>query len=383
MLCGPSGLIDRFVRDDLGLPPAPAAHNFKDLLDDSSRAKSQAFFEAMRESGLAFGWELNVVVQDAPVTLHFVGGLAGDQYLVCGVLSEDKLLGFLEEITEIDSEQACQFRFTARQLLAVRTQQLSSYQLYDELSRLNNELVNTQRELHKSNQRLRQINEEKNRAIGIVAHDLRNPISIIQMYSTYLLQVAGGRLDAEEREGLDTMLQTAKSMSQLVNSILDTAAIEAGKLQLRLAAIDASEFLQGIVKRMRPIARESQVDLALDVAPNFQQSFQGDATKLEQVFCNLIDNAVKYSPSGEVVRVTAAPNGKMLDICVADRGPGIAAEILAGLFRPFTTGPQGRGRAGTGLGLSIAKNIVTGHGGAIKVDSAPDRGTRFTVSLPC
>ncbi len=382
VICRGDGVVERFVRDDLQIADHFVGRSFKLLLDESSRAKGQAFLDAVRFTGAAFDWELDACLGELPQTLHFVGGWTGDGYLICGIQSRHSVLAYLEELAGINNEQANLVRDAVKQILVTRSRRLSDAGVYDEMSRLNNELVNTQRQLHKQAAQLNRMNEEKNRALGVVAHDLRNPIAILQMYSEYLILAADARLNEEERDMLRTMHQTAESMNRLVNNVLDVSSIEAGRLQLELTLIPIVPFLDGLVKRFRPIARKSGVELDLDANSSADAEINGDAGKLEQVFNNLIDNAVKFSPAGERVRLNLSSDPEYVIVRVSDRGPGIDPETQRNLFRPFVSGAARDGKGGTGLGLSIAKRIVEGHRGRIEVESSGGPGTCFRLTLP-
>ena len=384
VICRLDGRIERFVRDDLHLAEQYCGRPFKDLLDSASRAKAQAFLDAVRFTGAAFDWELDVLVGVIPRTLHFVGGSTGEQYLICGIQSRQDVLPYLEELAGINNEQLVLVRDAVKQMLTTRTQRLMDGGVYDEMSRLNNELVNAKRELQKQTSELSRLNEEKNRALGVVAHDLRNPISVLHMFSEYLLVALEDRLRDDEREMLRTMRQTADSMGRLVHDVLDVSAIEAGRLALDMTPVDVAPFLGSLVSRLGLIARKAGVELRLETSDAADLQVRADPGKLEQVMNNLIDNAIKFSPAGEQVRLRAFPEDAHVVIRVSDCGPGISAEARANLFRPFTpadVGPNGRPR-GTGLGLSIAKRIVDGHGGRIEVESTPGEGACFQVTLP-
>lgn len=254
--------------------------------------------------------------------------------------------------------------------------------LFDELSRLNNELATSQRDLAKSNVELDQLNKQKNELLGIAAHDLRNPLQVILIYSQFLIDEAAVSLGPEHLEFVRTIRRSSEFMLRLVEDLLDTARIEAGTLELDLVPVDLGGLVERNVALNRVLAepKGTHINLYRDGVGEMVL----DTAKIEQVLNNLIGNAVKYSPPGSTVEVRLAAADGGASIAVRDQGQGIAAEEMDRLFQPFKTGPS-RGTAGeksAGLGLAIVKRIVEGHRGAIRVEPANGGGSEFQVFLP-
>jgi CheY-like chemotaxis protein/nitrogen-specific signal transduction histidine kinase len=249
----------------------------------------------------------------------------------------------------------------------------------DELSRLNNELTNLQRELSKKNAVLSRLNEEKNTWLGVAAHDLRNPIASIKAHAALLLD--GGLEPAQERAALETIGRAAEQMLGLVNDLLDVSAIESGRLDLRAERCalhelvgQRVEFFQLIAGRKRIAIRDALEEAAVELDPG----------RIEQVIDNLISNAVKYTSPGGAVWISLALAAEEAVLTVRDEGPGLTDEdrrLLFGAFRRLSAQPTG-GEKSTGLGLAITHRIVAAHGGRIEVESAPGQGATFRVRLP-
>lgn len=254
---------------------------------------------------------------------------------------------------------------------------------YDEFSRLNNELATSQRELARRNAELGRLNEQKNQFLGIAAHDLRNPLEVILTYSQFLLDEASGRLEPEQVEFVEAIRSSSEFMLSLVENLLDLAQIEAGRLELDLATVDLGGLLERNVSLNRTLAQKKNIEVLLSCPPDLP-ALRIDAPKIEQVLNNLIGNAVKFSPRGSTVEVGAEDRGDGVVLRVRDQGPGVPADELDKLFRPFgrTRVQASGGEKSTGLGLAIVKKVVEGHGGKIQVESAPGEGTTFYVSLP-
>ena len=230
------------------------------------------------------------------------------------------------------------------------------------------------------NEKLKAANADKDRYLGIAAHDLRNPLSSIRGLSELMLETP---LEPEQqREFLGTIRRTSNELLSLVNDLLDVAVIESGKLDLRLKDQDVARLVDRRVRLLEPQARGKQIKLVMD-APG-PQTASIDAARFSQVIDNLVSNAIKFSPSGTTMEVTLRPGKDSFVLSVQDQGPGIPEEERKLLFRSFqklSARPTG-GEKSTGLGLSIVKRIVDAHGGRIDVESGSNGGTRFTVTVP-
>lgn len=253
--------------------------------------------------------------------------------------------------------------------------------MFDEMTRLNNELVNLQRELAIKNQRLEQLVREKNHLLGIVSHDLRDPIASIQLDSGTLKY--GQSLNREQREVLDHIEKVSNDMLKLVNDLLEASSIEIGGLKLKPVETDITELLAEAVSFFQPFARKKNIDLKLETH-GMLPKLNVDSQKIDQSVKNLISNAIKYSPQNTSVRVVVEEADSELTVCVRDQGPGLPQKETAELFKPFASGPARApgGERGSGLGLSIVKRFIEAHHGRVWVDSEPGRGSEFCFALP-
>mgnify|MGYP006292719293 FL=1 len=267
----------------------------------------------------------------APITLVCHVQRVADGYLVCGA---------------IDAEEV---RRMERQILA-----------------LNRELSNTTRALHKSNAELAVLNRLKNQFLGMAAHDLRKPAGVIETYVGFVLDEAGDRLESEHLDFLKTIRDMGRDMSRLIDDFLDVSMIESGKLELHLQQARIGDVLERARRLVAPNAQRAGVTLDVDVTGEMPL-FSMDCGKMEQVFANLLSNAVEYSPGGGRVRVHARSAAGSIEVSVCDQGPGITDEQKRTLFNAFARGktPKAGSRRSIGLGLMIAKKIVESHGGQI------------------
>ena len=230
------------------------------------------------------------------------------------------------------------------------------------------------------NEKLTKVNADKDRYLGIAAHDLRNPLSSMRGLSELMLEAP---LEPEQqREFLETIHRTSDETLTLVNDLLDVSVIESGKLDVRRADQDVAKLIQQRIRHLEPHARNKKIDVTVD-APGVQRA-SIDAARFSQVIDNLVSNAIKFSPSGTTVRVALQSSNGSFAFSVQDQGPGIPEADRKLLFRSFqklSARPTG-GEKSTGLGLAIVKKIVDAHGGTIDVESGSGGGTRFTVTAP-
>ncbi len=228
-----------------------------------------------------------------------------------------------------------------------------------------------------------QVQRLKDEFVGVVSHELRTPLTAI---IGFLKLLEGGVATplAEQQKPLVAMaLSNSLRLGSLVDDILDLDRLDAGRMPLRPAPVDAVELARTVVEQLGGTATVDDVALTLDV----EQSplvVTVDAARVSQALTNLVGNALKFTPAGGSVRVVARHDAAEVLLQVIDTGVGIAEEDRATLFQRFQQvgGAQPGRRKGTGLGLSIAKGIVEQSGGRIDVTSTPGEGSTFTIALP-
>jgi signal transduction histidine kinase len=248
---------------------------------------------------------------------------------------------------------------------------------------LNNELNNLTRELNKKNIQLDRLNKLKDQFLGMAAHDLRNPISSIIMFSELVLESEEYEISDDLRQILEVIKNSSEFMLRLLEELLDVVKIESGKLQLNLEKIKIGDFLRKNIEINTLLAAKKDIKLMLNIPEQLPEIFI-DPVKIEQVVNNLISNAIKYSLNNTTVTVSAFGSGQHVIISVQDQGQGIPKDEMDKLFIPFAK-LSVKGTAGeksTGLGLSIVKRIVTGHLGRIWVESEVGKGSTFHFTLP-
>lgn len=243
------------------------------------------------------------------------------------------------------------------------------------------ELKHARQTLVQLNQKLRDLNDEKNEFLGIAAHDLRSPLNQIIGAAQLVLAdpaLAGG----ESAEMVEIIQRAAEHMNQLVVNLLDANAIERGEMRLNPQNCDMGALAADVVSAHQPRAHAKQQALVF-TPPGPLPAIRADRDSLLQVIDNLISNAIKYSPRGKTVRVRVLSKGHRVRCEVCDEGPGLTAADMKRLFGKFarlTARPTG-GESSTGLGLSIVKKMVEAQQGSVWCESEPGRGATFIVEF--
>ncbi|HOJ02661.1 MAG TPA: response regulator [Bacteroidota bacterium] len=252
-----------------------------------------------------------------------------------------------------------------------------------ELELANKQLRLAQEELERSNEALLRLNEQKNMLLGMAAHDLRNPLYLIEGYSDFLMKHEEPPLAEEHRTIVAAIQSSSAFMVQMINDLLDVHIIETGNFTLNIAEGDFLQELDRVVDMQRFVAGKKSIEITVSKPPSIEP-FPFDAARLQQLMNNLLDNAIKFSFPGSVIEVAVTSDGEQLRFAVQDHGPGIPEKEIRKLFLPFSTTsvkPTGKEKS-TGLGLAIAATIVEKHGGKIWVESTVDKGSRFSFQLP-
>jgi signal transduction histidine kinase len=228
----------------------------------------------------------------------------------------------------------------------------------------------------------KQLDEMKSDFVNMVAHELRSPLVSIRQQNSVLLEGLAGPLEDKQKDFLGKGVKKIDQLLELINDLLDIAKIEAGKAVQHQVPVDLGKALEDIVSLMKPRAEDEGIRLTCSC--NDLRPVQADPKSIDEIFNNLITNAINYSPEGGEVVVSAKGLGEYMEIKVQDTGVGILPEELPKIFDKFyrVKHPKTRKVMGTGLGLAIVKGVVEAHNGTIDVESVPDKGTTFRILLP-
>jgi len=228
----------------------------------------------------------------------------------------------------------------------------------------------------------KQLDQMKSDFVHMVAHELRSPLVAIRQMNYVLLEGRAGPLGEKPQDFVSKASKRIDGLLDLINDLLDLAKIEEGQWVQRQVPTDLGQIIEESIALLEPRAQEQGVTLS-HVCQNLKP-VKADPKSMEEIFNNLITNAISYSPGGGKVSVTAKGLGEYIEITVEDTGVGIPPEELPKIFDKFyrVKHPKTRQVIGTGLGLAIVKGAVEAHHGSIDVESVLDKGTTFRILLP-
>ena len=216
--------------------------------------------------------------------------------------------------------------------------------------------------------------------LAIVSHDLRNPLSTILTSTDRLLEALEDD-GAPTRLALERCQRAARRMTHMISDLVDAASLETGTLSLDQRDNELGRVMSDALDLLSPLADARGLSLTTGLGPDAARAFC-DRERIVQVLSNLVGNAIKFTPRGGHIRVSAEAWGEMVRVAVVDDGPGIAPELIPRIFDRYWHVAQRESRQGAGLGLYIAKGIVENHGGRIWVESTLGRGSTFFFTLP-
>jgi len=238
------------------------------------------------------------------------------------------------------------------------------------------------REIEDKSHQLEIASQHKSQFLANMSHELRTPLNAVLGYAEMLLDGVYGEVAGEAHEILAYIQANGHHLLALINDVLDLSKIEAGQLTLALDDYAIQSVVEAVVSAAQPLARAKGLELQVSVVEDLPLG-RGDERRLTQVLLNLVGNAIKFTDAGSVT-ITATAVGDLLELAVADTGPGIAPADQERIFDPFqqVDNSSTREKGGTGLGLTISRRIVQMHGGTISVESAPGQGSTFRIRIP-
>ena len=247
--------------------------------------------------------------------------------------------------------------------------------------------VTEQRRTTAMNERLLADSEAALRArdevLGLVSHDLRNPVNAVKMLAAAILRSpsnANNAIPAEVLDHASVMLQAANQMDALIQDLLDVTRLEAGRLRLNRQPVAVLDVVNATIDTLRPVAEERSIAIEVNIDASLPL-VDADPDRLLQVLSNLVGNAIKFSTFNSVLKVSAHLSADFITVAVIDSGVGISADELPFVFDRFWQSKR-TNRSGAGLGLAIARGIVQAHGGDISVDSVSGQGTTVRITVP-
>ena len=253
--------------------------------------------------------------------------------------------------------------------MATRVEVRNTGDELDELASLFNGMLN----------RIETLIEGMRGALDNVAHELRTPVARIRGIAEIALQTSQG--PTLEREALSNCIEESDHLLRLLDTLMDISEAQAGTLSLKPELLNIASLLESAVDLYRHVAEEKAIGVSIEASPGLW--LIGDRSRLRQVMANLLDNAIKFTPSGGQIDLKATRLNSDVVISVSDSGIGISSEELERIWDRLYRGNRGRSFPGMGLGLSLVLAIVEAHGGEVEASSSQDGGSTFKVILPC
>ena len=260
-----------------------------------------------------------------------------------------------------------------------------------DLHTLESEVLRTGRQLHDANreivalrERLRVETDEREEILTIVSHELRTPITIIAGFNRLLLGDSAGPLTERQRHFLEESQKGCQRLNSFVANLLEAARQGACVGPLEVAEAPVRECIDAVLGLLAPLLREAGVEARLEIGPDTPRA-RFDPPRVEQVLTNLIGNALRYAPAGSAIQIevrgVAIDGRPLVEVAVADAGPGIPERDRTRIFDPYVQ-VESRRSGGLGLGLAICKRIIDAHGGTIHTEERSGGGARFVFRLP-
>jgi signal transduction histidine kinase len=236
-------------------------------------------------------------------------------------------------------------------------------------------------ELGRLYQELETVSRHKSEFLANMSHELRTPLNAIIGFSDVLHEQMAGDLNEQQLEYVGDVLEAGRHLLSLINDILDLSKIEAGHMELELSDVSVADVLQSGLTMHGERATRGGITLGLSVTPD-EITVQADERKVRQVVFNLLSNAIKFTPPEGRIDVSAQRSDNLVEVTVADSGPGIRPEDLDLIFEEFRQAPGDAGGEGTGLGLPLSRKFIELHGGRLWVESVVGAGSTFRFTLP-
>lgn len=318
----------------------------------------------------------------------------GDILIENGLITSQQLEAALRRQTELAAQGETRALGQTLVEMGVLSRAALDQVLTQQIRRLQTELLNSNRqleqrirertaELQRALDRLKDLNQLKVNFVSNISHELRTPLAQMKGYLAMLDDGLLGSLSAEQADAVSVSVRASERLETLISDLIEFSVSAKGELTLNLQAISVQELGQTLKERAQAKAAKAGVELAVTVEPDLPPVW-ADRDKLGWVLFQLVDNAIKFTPSGGRVHLAAARRENRVLLAVHDTGIGIPENRIGELFEPFhqLDGSSSRRYGGTGLGLALVKRLVESHGSAIQLKSQEGTGSTFFFDLP-
>ncbi|MGA7720568.1 MAG: HAMP domain-containing sensor histidine kinase [Ignavibacteriaceae bacterium] len=363
---------------------------FIDLFVNEYISKALDFIIEIKKSSASFGWELILKPEYSDEPFYFGGALINDGITIFGSKAKVDFTNYLSGISRINEEQLNRIRTLEKEQsnssgFDIHT---SSY-YFDELSRLNNDLIGMQRELfqknaeiNKANEELKKLNSLKDKFFSIIAHDLKSPFQGLVGLTQLIVDGASSFSKAELDASIKELNSSAKNLFKQLTNLLDWARMQRGTIGFGPKNINLFEILSANIELLHNRGEQKGIEIISGVSKDC--FVRADEDMLNSILRNLLSNALKFTKrNGKITIISTEAENHMVEIAVKDDGIGMSPELVEKLFKiEERVGHKGTEReAGTGLGLLLCKEFVERHGGKIWVESKINSGSTFYFTI--
>jgi signal transduction histidine kinase len=307
---------------------------------------------------------------------------------VIPLITQNKVIGVLS----LESTKVANFKRFQKSLNILTNQiaiSIENTSFYNKIKNFNNRLKSeielATKELREKNIELKKMDQMKSDFVSNVSHELRTPLTSISGYTKLLLMEKLGSVNDQQKDCLNIVAEESERLTRLINNVLDLSKLESGKIKFKLEKITIKEIATSTIQTLIHVANDKNITIKLKSIGK-TPDFKASKDLVKQVFINLLNNALKFTPEDGKISVTIKhqKTTNMIDIAIKDSGDGIEKELIPRLFDKFYQVDSSMTRAygGTGLGLVIVKHIIDAHKGKIKVKSKIGEGSEFVFSLP-
>ncbi len=387
LICNKNGQIVNVLFDDLELLTGRKLPvTFLEIIDKDNISKASKFWQEIQSQKFVVDYELLVAKDEGEtIPLKFSAGRYNNRVWIIAAAREEDLEVMLEELMLMNNEQQNLIRRAEKRLRKLnKTTDPSSFDPYDEMSKVNNELINAQRELVKQNEKIVHLNrqlQESNRELEhfaySVSHDLKEPLRMVRSFMKLLNERYSDGIDEKGKKYIHYAVDGADRMKLLIDDLLEFSRV--GREKNSFEKTDLKRVLEDVVVLNRSYIDEHQGTVTWTEMPKIICQ----EVPMKQLFSNLITNSIKYRKEGipPVVEIKCEEkSGKWL-VSVSDNGKGIDPEYHKVVFDLFRRVDVSESSSGTGMGLAICKKIVEEHGGEIWVESKKGKGSTFSFTL--
>ncbi|TVQ05960.1 MAG: hypothetical protein EA359_01955 [Balneolaceae bacterium] len=386
LLCNHQAEILDVLMDDYGLVDKNNLPiSFRSIIAMGSMGKAADLWKEIVDKGFASNYELYVQKEnEVPQALQFSAGTLGNKIWIIAAPHNDTMEKMLSELMHINNEQQNLIRSAKKEISRIKKTKPSEFDAYDEISRVNNELINVQRKLVKQNEEILYLNRklsETNKAIEhfayTVSHDLKEPLRMVKSFMGLLKKKYEYQLDEKAQQYIYFAIDGAERMERLITDLLEYSRV--GRLNVPKEKTDVNEVLDNVLKLNRSLINELGAGIHYPKLP----VIECQRVAIQQLFHNLIGNSLKYRKPDVVpeITITCEAQKKYWEFSIKDNGRGIALENHKLIFDLFRRVHEESEESGSGMGLAICKKIVNEHGGDIWVESEIGAGSTFYFTL--